>query len=215
MVASGNINAACRAVSVREVTAEVLLVSLTWILLNVSGLFNFLYSTVISTSLMFVVGIRREWVRRLLTRSPIKGLILGAASAVLLYLVYYLLWSSLRGLHVFEYNVSRVYSAVGGEAGILEVLFLIFPISTGFEVFYRGYIQGLLTGRVKWLYAVLVPASIDALLHAVTGNPVFMLATLFSDFWWGITLLLTRNLLSSVVSHAAWDIFIFVVYPLL
>ena len=202
-------------VNTRGVIAEILLVVIVWIMLNVSGIMGFFYSTVASTFLMVIVSIRRGWVRSLI-RISAKNLLLGFASAVILYILYYLLWLTVRGSYLFERNVVGVYNAVAGTGMMpVDILLLAFPISTGFEVFYRGYLQGILAYRVRGLYAIALPALLDAALHLVTGNPFFVMATLLSDVWWGATMLLTGSLFASIVSHAVWDIFIFVVFPLL
>ena len=73
------------------------------------------------------------------------------------------------------------------------------------ELFWRGWLQR----RVGWL-----PASVAyAGAHLVTGNATLIGAAGVAGVYWGALAALGAPMTALIVSHAAWDIWIFLVQP--
>lgn len=47
-----------------------------------------------------------------------------------------------------------------------------------------------------------------------TGNPVLLLAALVCGLFWGLLYHFTKSLPLVVISHTAWDLLVFLVFPL-
>jgi membrane protease YdiL (CAAX protease family) len=59
----------------------------------------------------------------------------------------------------------------------------------------------------------LVPRGLDAAIHILTLNPIWVGGTFVTDLVWGATYYYGRGLQSSFLSHFVWDLAIFVVRP--
>ncbi len=73
------------------------------------------------------------------------------------------------------------------------------------ELFWRGWLQR----RVGWLPA----SALYAGAHLVTGNATLIGAAGVAGVYWGALAALGAPMTALIVSHAAWDIWIFLVQP--
>ena len=63
------------------------------------------------------------------------------------------------------------------------------------------------------LGSVFLVALVDASLHVITLNPLWVVTTFIADSVWGLTYYYSKDLTSSVTSHFVWDVVIFLVLP--
>src|SRR5262249_25513530 len=81
------------------------------------------------------------------------------------------------------------------------------------ELFWRGLLQQALMQRYgRWRGAALGVASYGGV-HVVTGNFTLFGAATVAGAWWGLLYALGVPLGALVVSHVAWDIWIFLLQP--
>ncbi len=90
---------------------------------------------------------------------------------------------------------------------------VLFFDSAGYELYFRGVLQQRLAPRLG-LLAVPAVASLDALLHIATMNPLWVGATFVTDTAWGLTYRYGRGTQASFTSHFVWDLAIFVLRPI-
>jgi membrane protease YdiL (CAAX protease family) len=174
----------------------------------------FVVATFMSTTCMIVAAFALGAVRRPLGRVPVS-LALGVASAAILYLVFYAGGTAVDALHPFgmtSASENSIYSLVASASNPLwlQVLVLLFD-SAGYEAFFRGVLQEKLQGRLG-LGAAPAVALIDAGVHVITLNPIWVAGTFVTDLAWGVTYY-RGSLSSSFTSHFLWDLAIFVIRP--
>lgn len=93
-------------------------------------------------------------------------------------------------------------------------LLILLLIGPGEEFFWRGFIQRRWQNRFGPLAGWVLASALYSLVHLGSGNVMLVLAALVCGLFWGGLYLRCRSLLSVAVSHALWDILIFVLFPL-
>jgi len=171
---------------------------------------------IILVSLSFVRdnSLRREQAADLQSRVW-KKVLWGLASAVLLYLVFFVGNIIVReSLDFAGQDIRQVYG-FKGQAGSWRIgLLMLFFIGPGEELFWRGFIQGNLSGLFGKIPGFWYGVFFYTLIHVVTGNLVLILAALTGGLFWGWLYMRYRSLLLNVVSHIVWDIAVFLFFPL-
>lgn len=116
-------------------------------------------------------------------------------------------------------QVENVYSMKAGLPQWLIGLLLVFLIGPAEELFWRGYVQRtmsrLIGGKHPADLAFLVTAAIYALVHIWSFNFMLVMAALVAGVVWGfIYRLCPKALPALVVSHALWDVLVFIILPI-
>ncbi len=140
----------------------------------------------------------------------------GLATAGVLYLVFYAGGWAVDTFHPFgitSASEASVYSLIASPSNplYLQVALLLFD-SAGFEAFFRGALQSRLQAKIGPAAAPAV-ALVDACIHVVTLNPIWVGGTFLTDLVWGLTYYYGKGLQGSFASHFVWDIAIFIVRP--
>jgi len=81
------------------------------------------------------------------------------------------------------------------------------------ELYWRGLLQGELTRRLGPARGAAAAAAIYGGAHVVTGNPTLVGAATVAGAGWSALAALGVPMPALVVSHAVWDIWIFLVQP--
>ena len=141
---------------------------------------------------------------------------IGAASAGLLYFVFYAGGAAVDAFHplgVTSASESSIYSLIASPSNplLLQGVVLLFD-SAGYEAFFRGVLQERLQAKMG-VAGVPVVALLDAGLHIVTLNPIWVGGTFVTDMVWGLTYYWGAGLTASFTSHFLWDLAIFIVRP--
>lgn len=176
----------------------------------------FLAAAYLSTVCMFAATTALGGYRRLFA-PKVWTIALGLASAAGLYAVFLagnLAVQQLHPLGIGASNESSVYSLIvaQGAPAYLQLGVLVSD-SVGYESFFRGALQGRLSGTFG-VASPFIVAAIDAGLHVLSFNPLWVAATFIVDSGWGLTYHLTGDLSSSMLSHFAWDAAIFILFPI-
>ena len=143
----------------------------------------------------------------------------GLVTATLLYGIFLLGNYGIKAMHPFGISASSetsIYSVITSHALPLQVAILLFD-AVGFESYFRGVLQNYFLNKSKRklaVGAVFASALVDALIHLVSLNPLWVITTFIADSVWGLTYYYTRDLSSSMTSHFVWDIMIFVILPI-
>jgi hypothetical protein len=81
------------------------------------------------------------------------------------------------------------------------------------EIYWRGFVQETLGGRLGKTGSLLLTSSIYALVHIVAFNFMLLVAAAVCGLFWGLLFLRERNLVTVMLSHALWDVMTFVLLP--
>lgn len=153
-----------------------------------------------------------------LLKSPPQGWIhavaVGLLSATFLYFVFYVGNVAVRRL--FERgarDIAAVYNLKCGTSSWLIALLITFVIGPGEEIFWRGYLQTGLEQRYGRLGLVLAPVAY-ASVHVASGNPVLILAATICGVFWVLLFRYFRSMWLNIISHVAWDLAVFLIFPL-
>jgi membrane protease YdiL (CAAX protease family) len=90
---------------------------------------------------------------------------------------------------------------------------LALMIAPGEELFWRGLVNGYLMQRLGRVTGSALGAVIYGGIHLITGNLTLTGAAGVAGAWWSLQYLFEGRLPAAVVSHVAWDLWIFLVQP--
>ncbi len=146
---------------------------------------------------------------------PLRKIVLGLLSAAVLYGIFWVGNQASRYLFAgAAQDISGVYAFRGQATALRIVLLMLFVIGPGEELFWRGFVQRHLQDTLgPWSGWVLTTA-IYTLIHLATGNLILVLAAGVCGAFWGWLYLRYRSMFLNAVSHTAWDVVIFILFPL-
>ncbi|OAA94880.1 CPBP family intramembrane glutamic endopeptidase [Clostridium coskatii] len=190
--------------------------AILWYLMFVIKPFNFWIE--MSGSILLLILMAFFVDRDIFHFGKIKGryILIGVVSAIVLYGVFYA--GNIISGYLFPFKdaqISSVYSNKLNANLALIGLLLFFIIGPGEELYWRGFIQNTLGkefGENKgYLFSVLLYAAV----HIVTGNFMLIIAALVCGLFWGWLYKKEKSLIPVIISHAIWDLTIFVLLPLM
>lgn len=178
---------------------------------------NFWYVMMIAAGTLtgFSLLFGKEWKSTI--SFNVKDVALGIGSAVALWGVFYL--GNEISNFLFDFarpQVDNVYAMKDGESPIFLILALLFWIGPAEEIFWRGYVQRKLEGTKygKW-GAFIITTLIYAFVHIWAFNFMLFMAALCCGIFWGFMYMKNRNLLTVLISHALWDVAVFILFPIM
>ena len=195
--------------------AAVALAFVLWFFSFSMEILNFWIKITLSASILGGIAVWAGALRANTLPFDTRGVLLGLAGAVLLYLVF------LTGNFVSEFlfpfasrQVGSIYGKGHGFSTTAIFFLLLFVTGPCEEIFWRGYLQnGLMErfGRWKgWLLATAVYTGI----HACSLNFMLVGAAAVGGAFWGLMYLKYRRLDALIVCHSVWSACIFAVVPI-
>ncbi len=140
--------------------------------------------------------------------------VIGILSAVVLYLVFFIGNIVAEQLFTFaEGQVSGIYSLKTQIGPVVAGLLLFFIIGPAEEIFWRGFIQKRLAERYGALGGYLAAAAVYTLVHLWAFNFMLAGAALLCSLSWGFIYMKFRSVWPGIISHALWDLTIFILLP--
>ena len=176
----------------------------------------FVPATFVSTSCMMAAALTTGGAR-LPKRPRYKAIVIGAATALVLYGVFFVgAWmvSTFHPFGITSASEGSIYSLISAPTNPLplQVGVLLFD-SAGYESYFRGTLQSRLTPSLGVAAAPAV-ALLDACIHLITLNILWVGATFVTDTIWGLTYQYGKGSQSSFTSHLIWDLAIFIIRPI-
>ena len=113
-----------------------------------------------------------------------------------------------------EAQVDSIYALKEGSDKWLLGALLFFLIGPAEEIFWRGYVQQLLEERKGKQFALVATSTVYALVHLWSFNFMLIMAALVCALFWGLLYMYHKNLLTLTLSHAMWDLTVFVLFPI-
>lgn len=112
-------------------------------------------------------------------------------------------------------QVDLIYGMKEGESLWLLSLLMLVLIGPAEEIFWRGYVQRTLSDRWSPDAGFAVTTLVYALVHAASCNFMLVMAAAVAGVvWGGLYRLFPRRLGAIIVSHAIWDVAVFVWFPI-
>lgn len=183
---------------------------LVWAFAFQGGALNFWIRITIAASVLLVtaVAVGRK---SLSPRPTVLALVVGAASAVLLYLFFWSGYQVLKGNPSFAGTISSVYSLKGAEPTWFIASVLVFPIGPTEEIYWRGLVQNAVSRRLPTTTSIVLTSAIYGSIHLPTLNPSLIFVAFVGGLVWGYVYH-RWGLAASIVSHVMWDEMIFVFF---
>lgn len=175
-------------------------------------------SAVILTSLGLAFTPDRQELSRI--ERPLLQILGGIALAFFLWGIFWIGDKASSWIIDFaRTEVDAVYSMKHGLPTWTIGLLLLFLIGPAEELFWRGYVQRTLSrtlgGRHPEDFAFLLTAVVYALVHIWSFNFMLVMAALVAGLVWGfIYRLCPKALPALIISHALWDVLVFVILPI-
>ncbi len=167
---------------------------------------------------VIVVLIDAEWRKSFqedIRGKPGKKAALGLLAAVFLYGVFFV--GNLASRYIFSFassEIEAVYNLKNGVSLLRVGLLIGLVIGPAEEWFWRGFVQRRMSEHYgKWMGFVLATALYTGM-HFSSANPMLVLAAAVCGAFWGFLYLFRGSLLLCTVSHVAWDLAVFVFFPL-
>lgn len=112
-------------------------------------------------------------------------------------------------------QVDLIYGMKDGESMWLLTVLMLFLIGPAEEIFWRGYIQQNLSQRWNPNIGFIVTTAIYALVHAGSLNFMLTMAAMVAGAAWGVLYRFFPNRFGAIiVSHAVWDVAVFIWFPI-
>ncbi len=144
-----------------------------------------------------------------------KDILIGLASAVILYLIFLLgEYLSTQWFDFARVQVDNIYSMKEGESKVFLSLLLLLLVGPAEEIFWRGHVQRLLGEKYSEWTAFFVTTLIYTLVHIWSFNFMLIMAAMVCGAFWGLIYKYNKNLVTLIISHAVWDVSVFILFPI-
>lgn len=198
-----------------RVLASLVVAAGLWVMTFYLQWLNFWLSMTATTLILILMA---YWGQREEIFPPVSrpGLVLvGAVSAVLLYLVFFLGDMLTAALLPFARSqVESVYQIKTQAPRWLVALLFIFPIASGEEIYWRGFVQRQLARTTSptlgWILATLAYTAV----HLAALNLMLAIAAFTASLAWGYLYRRYDTLVPCIASHLCWNYLIFLLFPL-
>ena len=140
---------------------------------------------------------------------------IGVLSAAVLWGVFWLgnYFSTL--LFPFaESQIGGIYNMKSGENYWVVGLLLLFVIGPAEEIFWRGYVQQRLSKRFSIVGSMVLATAVYTLVHIASFNFMLIMAAMVCGVFWSLMYSWKKNLLPLIISHALWDVAVFILFPI-
>lgn len=143
-------------------------------------------------------------------------IVFGLVLAAVLWFVFWFGDGISRRLFGFAAGqIASIYALREGISPLFVGSLLLLLIGPAEELFWRGLVQRQLAARLGANAALLLTALAYALVHVASFNFMLVGAAAVCGFFWGaLYRFFPRHLPALVVSHAVWDVAVFVLFPI-
>ncbi len=177
-----------------------------WLTMSVAGVVLTTLSLALSPDLLGVLK----------STFSAKHIALGVALAALLWCVFWVGDKVACWMFPFaEGEIGSIYSMKDGTSPWLIGPLLLLVIGPAEEIFWRGFVQRQFSLKMNPTWAFVLTTAIYALVHIWAGNFMLVVAAAVVGGVWGLLYRLwPKGLWTLVVSHAVWDVVVFLVFPI-
>lgn len=208
----------------KKLTGAIIVAAIFWFVMFsqwTSPHINFWYVMIVAatvlTTLSLVFG--KDWKAQFSFNTT--DVLLGLGSAAVLWGIFFA-GNEISSL-LFDFarpQVDNVYAMKDGQSSVFLALALLFWIGPAEEIFWRGYVQRTLSE--KWgaskqgdWKAFVVTTLIYAFVHIWAFNFMLFMAALICGAFWGFIYMKKKSLTTVLISHAIWDVAVFILFPII
>ncbi len=147
------------------------------------------------------------------------NILMGVVSACLLWGIFYI--GDYLSSILFDFakpQVASIYGLRDGTESVLIALALFFLIGPAEVIFWQGFVQSKMMQRYGDWAGFIFTTIIYSLVHIFSFNFMLIMAALVCGTFWGLIYMLLpkpRNLVLLLISHALWDVMVFILFPIL
>lgn len=197
--------------------AFTLLVStVLWYLMFVIKPMNFWLEMSLSILLLVIMALYAKRDLLHFEKISLRHIVIGIISAVGLYFVFY--FGNIIAGYLFPFKDTQVLSVYSNRSQgnpFWIGLMLLFIIGPGEELFWRGFIQNTLSKKIGENKGYILATLLYAGVHIITGNFMLVIAALVCGTYWGWIYKKEKSLVPIIISHALWDLTIFILFPVM
>ena len=190
--------------------------TILWYLLFVIKPMNFWLEMSLSISVLVFMSLVFNRDNFKIGKLTIRHILIGIFSAIALYIIFYI--GNIISGYLFPFKDSQVLSVYSNRSKgslIWIGLLLLFVIGPGEEIYWRGFIQNTLSKKMGETKGYIISILLYAGVHIITGNVMLVIAALVCGIFWGWLYKKEKSLLPVIISHAIWDLTIFIILPLM
>jgi membrane protease YdiL (CAAX protease family) len=196
----------------------VILAAAMWLEMFLLKNFNFWFEMTIAASLLASLGLYfnhrcGEAINYRLYFFELKHIFIGIVSAAVLYLIFY--GGDYISKLIFAFADKQIVNVYSNksllEPSIIVILLLI--IGPTEEIFWRGFVQDTLQEKFGDNFGWIIASVIYGAVHLFSLNLMLFIAALVCGLFWGWIFKRYKSLWPGIISHALWDVTIFVVLP--
>jgi uncharacterized protein len=144
-----------------------------------------------------------------------RHIFIGIIAAAILYLVFYI--GNLASTYIFSFAKSQIYNIYTNKdqsAPYLIGILLFFIIGPAEEIFWRGFIQKNISTKYGGLKGFVITTVIYTAIHLWSFNFMLIMAALVCGLFWGFMFYKFKSIIPVIISHAIWDLVIFIIIPI-
>jgi len=144
-----------------------------------------------------------------------KTLLIGLASAAVLYLVFWI--GRFVSLQLFNFagaQIGSIYHKGDGTPAWAIMLMLFCITGPSEELFWRGFLQRQLMERFGRWAGCAIATAIYAAVHISSMNFMLVGAAAVAGAFWGLMYARLGKLTPLILSHSVWSMVIFAVFPM-
>jgi len=142
-----------------------------------------------------------------------RVLLWGVGSAVILYGIFVLGDIVTQSFINQDQQIDSIYGRKSQLPQWSIGLLLLFPIGPGEEIFWRGFVQKRLAKKWNPWIGFLIAGLAYTAVHIPSMNLMLIGAAGVCGVFWGLLYKITGSVLPGIISHAVWDVSIFVLFP--
>lgn len=143
-------------------------------------------------------------------------LLLGVALGALLWCIFWV--GDKVAVWMFPFadgEIGSIYSMRDGNDYLLIGALLLFVVGPAEEIFWRGFVQENLSKIGTPTRAFIATTAIYALCHLWAMNFMLIVAAAVAGGVWGLLYrLYPQRLWTLIISHAVWDVAVFLIFPI-
>jgi uncharacterized protein len=142
-------------------------------------------------------------------------IIWGLGSAVVLYIIFWI--GGAISTRIFSFAPIQINAIYANKAQMnlwVMAFLLLLWIGPAEEIFWRGMGQRIISkyfgANIGWISGALI----YAVVHLWAGNFILFMAAIIGGLYWGWLYKRFGTLWPGIISHALWDLAVFVIIPL-
>lgn len=178
------------------------------------GFLPFWIAMPVATAVLAIVGMSINFPKGYF-KFKFDYFLIGVISAVVLYFIFMMgKYFANMILPFAGSQVAAIYHRAAGHSPAKIILLLLFVIGPAEEIFWRGFVLKNCLKKYGLVAGVVLSAVLYSAAHLFAMNIMLLIAAFVCGIFWGMIFARYKNLWPVIISHALWDVLIFVLFPL-